>query len=106
MTPANPAHRILLVDDEVRVLNALCRSLSHEPYQITATTSQSEAIHLLESQEFTVIITDQRMPEMPGVQLVEHAKTVSPHTIRLILTGNADMQSVIEGSTTARCTVF
>jgi sigma-B regulation protein RsbU (phosphoserine phosphatase) len=96
MTPANPAHRILLVDDEVSVLNALGHSLSHEPYQITATTSQSEAIRLLESEEFTVIITDQRMPEMPGVQLLEHAKTVSPQTIRLILTGNADMQSVIE----------
>jgi sigma-B regulation protein RsbU (phosphoserine phosphatase) len=77
-------------------LNALGRSLSHEPYQITATTSADEAIRLLESQEFTVIISDQRMPEMQGVQLLEHAKTVSPHTMRLILTGHADMQSVID----------
>jgi sigma-B regulation protein RsbU (phosphoserine phosphatase) len=91
-----PLHRILLVDDEVKVLSALGRSLSQEPYQITTTTSPAEAIRLLESQEFTVIITDQRMPGMQGVQLLEHAKTVSPHTMRLILTGHADMQSVID----------
>lgn len=96
MTPANPLHRILLVDDEVKVLGGLGRSLSQEPYQITATTSPAEALRLLASQEFTVIVTDQRMPQMQGVQLLEHAKTVSPHTMRLILSGHADMQSVID----------
>jgi len=96
MTPANPQHRILLVDDEVKVLNGLGRSLSQEPYEITATTSPAEAIRLLESQEFTVIITDQRMPQMQGVQLLEQAKMLSPDTMRLILSGHADMQSVID----------
>ena len=89
-------HHILLVDDEVKVLNGLRRSLSEEPYQITATTSPNEALHLLESQEFTVIVTDQQMPHMRGVQLLEHARTLSPSTMRLILSGHADMQSVIE----------
>jgi DNA-binding NtrC family response regulator len=96
MTPANAPHRILLVDDEVRVLNALGRSLNQEPYQIMATTSADEAMRLLASQEFSVIVTDQRMPDMQGVQLLEHAKRVSPQTMRLILTGHADMQSVID----------
>jgi phosphoserine phosphatase RsbU/P len=96
MNPANPLHRILLVDDEVKVLNALSRSLDQEPYQITATTSADEAIHLLADQEFSVIVTDQRMPAMQGVQLLEQAKAVSPRTIRLVLTGYADMQSIID----------
>jgi CheY-like chemotaxis protein len=55
MTPATPAHRILLVDDEVKVLNGLGRSLSQEPYELTTTTSPEEAIRLLASQEFTAI---------------------------------------------------
>ena len=96
MNPANPLHRILLVDDEVKVLNALGRSLDQETYQITATASAEEAIHFLAGQEFSVIVTDQRMPTMQGVQLLEQAKTVSPHTMRLILTGYADMQSIID----------
>jgi sigma-B regulation protein RsbU (phosphoserine phosphatase) len=96
MTSAVPIHRILLVDDELKVLNGLLRSLSQEPYQITTTTSPDEAIHLLAGQEFAVIVTDQRMPDMQGVQLLEHARKVSPHTMRLILTGHADMQSVID----------
>jgi CheY-like chemotaxis protein len=58
MNPANPLHRILLVDDEVKVLSALGRSLDQEPYQIIATTSADEAIHLLAGQEFSVIVTD------------------------------------------------
>lgn len=96
MTPAFPLHRILLVDDELKVLNGLRRSLSQEPYQITATTSPDEALQLLANQEFTAIVTDQQMPRMQGVQLLEHAKTVSPHTMRLILTGHADMRLLID----------
>lgn len=96
MKPASPPYRVLLVDDEVKVLNGLGRSLSEEPFQITTTTSPVEAMHLLESQEFAVIVTDQQMPQIHGVQLLEHAQKVSPDTVRLILTGHAHMQSIID----------
>jgi len=95
MTPAAPLHQILLVDDELTVLNGLRRSLLDEPYEITTTTSPDEAIRFLASQEFAAIVTDQQMPRMQGLQLLEHAQTVSPHTVRLILTGHADMQLLI-----------
>jgi sigma-B regulation protein RsbU (phosphoserine phosphatase) len=96
MTASAQLHRILLVDDELNVLNGLRRSLSRESYEITATTSPDDALRLLASQAFTVVITDQQMPRMPGVKLLEHAKTISPHTVRLILTGHADTQSLMD----------
>ena len=89
-------HRILLVDDELNVLNGLRRSLSGEAYQITITTSPDEALQLLAAEEFTAIITDQQMPRMRGVQLLEHAKSISPHTMRLILTGHTDTQALLD----------
>lgn len=80
----------------MNVLHGLRRSLSGESWEITATTSPDEALQLLASQEFTAIVSDQQMPRMQGVQLLEHAKSVAPQTMRLILTGHADTQSLLD----------
>lgn len=87
MTPP----KLLLVDDEVNILNALKRLLIHENFDITATDSPFEALHLVSKAEFTVIVSDQRMPHMEGIVLLKKIKTISPIPLRILLTGYADM---------------
>lgn len=86
---------ILLVDDEKDNLQALSRLLRGH-FKVTTTTSPKEALQLLGSQTFHVIVSDQRMPTLSGVELLEKAKKLSPHSTRILLTGYTDIESVIE----------
>lgn len=85
---------VLVVDDEKDNLEAIKRLLrSH--YDVTTTDSPKEALELIRTQAFNVIISDQRMPEMTGVELLEKSKEVLPNTTRILLTGYTDIDSVI-----------
>ena len=85
---------VLIVDDEKDNLEALKRLLRSD-YQITTCESPLEALKLLTRSPFHVIISDQRMPEMTGVEFLEKAKDVCPLTTRILLTGYTDIESVI-----------
>ncbi len=84
--------RILLVDDEERILRSLGLLLRMQ-YEVITTTKGSEALILLKEQEFHVLISDQRMPEMTGTEVLRQAREISPHTIRILLTGYADAEA-------------
>lgn len=86
---------ILLVDDEKDNLQALQRLLRGH-FHVVSTTSALEALQLMGSQRFHVIVSDQRMPDMTGVELLEKAKKLSPHSTRILLTGYTDIDSVID----------
>jgi response regulator RpfG family c-di-GMP phosphodiesterase len=93
---ANPERpRILCVDDEPNVLEGLARTLrSH--FVVETTTQGKVALDLFGTAEpFAVVMSDQRMPQMTGVQFLAHARTVAPATVRVLLTGQADMESAI-----------
>jgi len=86
--------RILLVDDEDKLLNAFQRNLRKE-YDISIASSGSQAIELIkQEQEFAVIVSDMKMPEMNGVEFLLQAKALSPNSIRVMLTGNNDQETV------------
>lgn len=85
---------VLIVDDEKDNLEALQRLLRNQ-YAVTTTNSPFEALKLIQKSEFNVIISDQRMPEMTGVELLEKIKNVRPATTRVLLTGYTDIESVI-----------
>lgn len=85
---------ILIVDDEKDNLEALKRLLRAE-YSVTACESPIDALKLLPKQAFHVILSDQRMPEMTGVEFLEKAKEMCPLTTRVLLTGYTDVESVI-----------
>lgn len=87
---------ILCVDDEVDNVDALER-LFRKQYHVLKATSAKEALAVLEKQagKVAVIITDQRMPEMTGVELLEKTLATHPETVRLLLTGYTDLESVI-----------
>lgn len=86
---------ILIVDDEKDNLEALQRLLRNQ-YQVSVTKSAFEALKLVQKNEFSVIISDQRMPEMTGVELLEKVKHVASSTTRILLTGYTDIESVID----------
>lgn len=91
----NVLHPILLVDDEKDNLEALSRLL-RGAFKVTAVQSPVEALQLLAHQDFHVIVSDQRMPALTGVELLEKAKKLSPHSTRILLTGYTDIESVID----------
>jgi len=88
-------HPLLLVDDEPEILFSL-RGLLRRDFEIHTAQSGSEAIEVLKQQEIHVIMTDQRMPDMTGVQLLHRAAGEYPQAIRIVFTGYADIKAVID----------
>ncbi|MGE5084184.1 MAG: response regulator [Acidobacteriota bacterium] len=88
------AEKILLVDDELNVLDGFRRTLGREFMLETAVGGQ-EALALMDKGPYAVVVSDMRMPGMDGVQLLSRVKTQSPDTIRVMLTGHADMETAI-----------
>lgn len=85
---------ILIVDDEVNILKALNRCLMDEPYDIIFATSPKEALDILEEEEIDIIITDYKMPEMSGAELLIKVKEKFPSVFRIILSGYIDQNVV------------
>ena len=86
---------ILLVDDEPEMLFSL-KALLRREFELYTAESGAEAMEILRQHEIHVVMTDQRMPEMTGVQLVRRVKNEYPEAIRIVFTGYADIKSVIE----------
>ncbi len=86
---------ILIVDDQPEILNALERLLKEE-YQILTAASGSAALEILAKQQVTVILADQRMPGMTGVEFFSRALEQQPDTIRILITAYADITASID----------
>lgn len=86
---------VLFVDDEEKVLASLKRGLLDEPYEILFANSGKEALEILEQSQVQVIVTDMRMPEMDGLELLKTVKKEYPHIIRMVLSGYADTVTLL-----------
>ncbi len=92
---ANPTRAtVLFVDDEERVVNLL-RMIFRNQYDVLVATSGSQALQLMKDRHVDVLVTDQRMPGMTGIELLAHARESSPHTVRLLLTGYTDLAAIV-----------
>ncbi|MGA7402607.1 MAG: HD domain-containing phosphohydrolase [Candidatus Sulfotelmatobacter sp.] len=90
------AEKILLVDDDNNILEGYRRSLRRE-FELETAPSGREALKLIaETGPYAVVVSDMRMPEMDGIQLLSTIRAQSPDTIRIMLTGNADMDTAID----------
>jgi response regulator RpfG family c-di-GMP phosphodiesterase len=88
--------KILLVDDEPNILDGLRRLLGKEFPVVTATGGEAAFKVLAESGPFAVVMSDMRMPGINGVQFLTAVRERWPETVRLMLTGNADIQTAID----------
>ncbi|MDW7693644.1 adenylate/guanylate cyclase domain-containing protein [Flammeovirgaceae bacterium SG7u.111] len=86
---------ILYVDDEQQNLISFKAAFRRE-YKILTSLSGTEAIELLKEHEVHLIISDQRMPEMTGVQFLEKTLPMYPEAIRMVLTGFSDVEAIID----------
>lgn len=91
----NEKATILFVDDESRVLKSIKRGLIGEPYSCLFALSGAEALEIMASQPVQVIVTDMRMPEMNGLELLREVRKRHPETIRMVLSGYAQTNTVL-----------
>lgn len=92
-----PAIKVLFVDDEENILTSLRRLTMNEDFEILLANSAAEALDLLKGAEnVALIVSDQRMPDMTGVEFLAKARNAAPDALRIILTGYADINATID----------
>ena len=87
---------LLLVDDEENILSSLKRLLRRDGYDVLTALGAAQGLELLASHPVDVIVSDQRMPGMSGVEFLRRVKTLHPETVRLVLSGYTDLQAVTD----------
>lgn len=92
-------HAILIVDDEPDVLFSLTGLLRRD-FQVHTAASGSEALEIMKEHPVDVIMTDQRMPVMTGVELMQRVRSEHPEAIRIVFTGYADTRAVVDAINT------
>lgn len=85
---------LLFVDDEVRIVNLL-RLIFLSNYRVLTANSGMEALEIIRTQRVDVIVSDQRMPEMLGIDLLKEVLRISPGTMRILLTGYSDLAAIV-----------
>ncbi len=90
-------HRVLVVDDDDLIGKSICRLLKIENLESVYSNSGESALESLKTagQPFSLIISDQQMSGMQGTQFLEHAKRLNPETIRFLITGHSEIQTII-----------
>ncbi|MBW2236891.1 MAG: response regulator [Deltaproteobacteria bacterium] len=89
-------HTVLFVDDEINILKAIQRLLRNEPLQVLCASRAQEALGLLAQHACQVVVTDQRMPEMSGVDLLSSVRERHPDIVRMMLTGYTEMTIAVD----------
>lgn len=99
------SENVLFVDDEEYILSALKRVCAEdEDIQALTASSAAEALQILKDNEIAVLVTDHRMPTTTGTDLLKQARTISRHTVKILMTGYADLPTAIEAINS--CEVF
>jgi response regulator RpfG family c-di-GMP phosphodiesterase len=89
-------HRILIVDDEEIVMVALRETLARAGYQVATAANPIPALEKLKQEAFSVIITDQQMPGMTGLEFLSRVKEIQPDATRILITAVLSLDTVIE----------
>ena len=101
MTVVNPSPvqapqlTLLCVDDEQNILNSMKRLLRKQPFNLLTASSGEEALKVMQQHKVNIIVSDMRMPNMSGAELLEKVAKHMPNSHRILLTGYADMESTI-----------
>lgn len=88
-------NKILFVDDEVKVLNSIRRSLIDEDFETFYAVGGSDALRLLEEEKIDVIVSDMRMPRMTGLELLTKVEKLYPDIVKIILSGYTELSQIL-----------
>lgn len=91
-----PIAKILIVDDEVAQMRALCDTLEFQGYATTGFASPRAALATLECNEYDVVLTDLKMPEMDGIELLATAQKIDPNLVGVVMTGHGTVDSAVD----------
>ena len=89
-------YSVLFVDDEENILRSLKRLFVDEPVSCFFASSGLEGLEIVRNNEIAVVVSDQKMPGMSGAEFLEQVKVLSPNTVRIVLTGYADINMAID----------
>lgn len=95
-TATPPVRTLLLVDDEPNILTALQRALRRDGYRLLSSDDPLKGLDILATEKVDVILSDQRMPGMSGVEFLRRAKETHPETMRIVLSGYTDLQFITD----------
>lgn len=87
--------KVLFVDDEENILNALRRGLIDADYECFFVGNGVEALEIIKNNVISVIVTDMRMPKMDGLTLLKEVKAISPDTVKIVLSGYTQLQQML-----------
>lgn len=98
MNPSGDSNHpgILVVDDEAIVLGALKETLERDGHKVTATTNPVTALELVRREDFAVIISDHRMPQMTGLDFLVESRKIRPHASRILITAVLSLPTIVE----------
>jgi diguanylate cyclase (GGDEF)-like protein len=87
-------NRILFVDDDDFILETFRRTFRH--YEAVLCNSPLKALELMKEESFDVVVSDYKMPQMDGVEFISRAAKLTPESVRIMLTGNADLEMAVK----------
>lgn len=92
------AHEVtlLFVDDEEHILNALKRTIRGEGYRVLTSADPRLALDIVRDEDVNIVVSDHLMPEMDGIEFLSKVREIKPDTLRIILTGHAQLDMAIE----------
>ena len=85
---------IIFIDDEERIVRSLAVMFKGQ-YNVVATTNPREVLDVIKRQRVHLVVSDQRMPEVVGVDLLREVRALSPLTMRVLLTGYSDLAAIV-----------
>ena len=92
--PPPTKHCLLIVDDEPDVCDSV-QALLRREFRVLKANSAQEGFQIMQQEEVHIIMTDQRMPQITGVELLTRVKSKNPQAVRMLFTGYADLESII-----------
>jgi PAS domain S-box-containing protein/putative nucleotidyltransferase with HDIG domain len=92
--------RIMIVDDEVELMTALCEALAVQGYETMGFTTGADALKVLVEQDYDLLLTDLMMPEMDGIALLQAGLEIDPNLVGIIMTGHGTVQTAVEAMKT------
>src|SRR5689334_16203603 len=84
---------VLFLDDDQNVLNSIVRLFMDEPYGVVVANNSREALEILSREKIKVVLSDQRMPDITGIEFLHKVKTEHPDIVRILFTAYADLSA-------------